>query len=509
MNNTKRMALLNSFSSSGIYAIKMIVTLFTRAVFIQQLGMSLLGVQGVFTNVLAMVSLAELGVGSSLSLVLYKPLVNRDAETITKLMTFFKRVYLVISAVVLLLGIVALPLLPFLGKGLELSAVGTYYLLFLANTVVSYLFTYKRTLLNANQFGYISTLNDFFVWLFVQILQVIVLLLFQNFYIYLIIQILGTVISNLNISRIVSKRFPDYVKKNGETISKELKDDIKRNTVGSLSAKLGQIVINSTDNILISMFSGLKMVAIYSNYSVIIASGIQALLIQALYSITPSIGYFVNTKSEQDQVGLYKTVLHYAMLFLTLTVPGVLLVATDFIKLWTGSQFVLPQLTLLVMVMNFIVAVIRVATQSFINAKGLAWFARKRPIVESLSNLIISLGLVTIGNLGVSGIVLGTLVSSLFVGLIYEVHILFKYGFSERVVLPIGYIVKIFLILAFIVMTSFLTNVLLTVLPNLWLDTTVRVLVSLVISAFFGVTNLSREQKLQVIRLISFSKRKE
>lgn len=342
-----------------------------------------------------------------------------------------------------------------------------------------------------------------------QILQVIVLLLFQNFYIYLIIQILGTVISNLNISRIVSERFPDYVKKNGETISKELKDDIKRNTVGSLSAKLGQIVINSTDNILISMFSGLKMVAIYSNYSVIIASGIQALLIQALYSITPSIGYFVNTKSEQDQVGLYKTVLHYAMLFLTLTVPGMLLVATDFIKLWTGSQFVLPQLTLLVMVMNFIVAVIRVATQSFINAKGLAWFARKRPIVESLSNLIISLGLVTIGNLGVSGIVLGTLVSSLFVGLIYEVHILFKYGFSERVVLPIGYIVKIFLILAFIVMTSFLTNVLLTVLPNLWLDTTVRVLVSLVISAFFGVTNLSREQKLQVIRLISFSKRKE
>ena len=111
------MALLNSFSSSGIYAIKMIVTLFTRAVFIQQLGLSLLGVQGVFTNVLAMVSLAELGVGSSLSLVLYKPLVNRDAETITKLMTFFKRVYLVISAVVLLLGIVALPLLPFLGKG--------------------------------------------------------------------------------------------------------------------------------------------------------------------------------------------------------------------------------------------------------------------------------------------------------------------------------------------------------------------------------------------------------
>lgn len=430
MTRTK-FAILNSMSSSGVYLIKMVITLFVRVIFIQKLGVEILGVQGVFTNILSVLSLAELGFGSSLALVLYKPLADKNTEDVVTLMSFFRKVYFAVGLIVLLFGLMVFPFLPFLGKGLSLGRVGLFYLLFLANSVFSYFYTYKRTLLNANQYGYISTLNDFIFWILVQGFQVLVLFGTKDYKWYLVVQILGTVMGNLNISRIVNRRFPEYVMRTPKKISKRLVTDIKQNTIGSMSAKIGQIIITSTDNLLISVFVGVSYVGVYSNYTVIIASGVQALLTQALYSVTPSIGHFVNTKGTIEQIQLYRKIVLYGFLFLIFSVPELMLMTSTFISLWVGSKLVLPMDVLFVMVLNFCVATMRVGTQSFINAKGMAWIARKRPILEASTNLILSIVLARLFHLGILGIVLGTLISSLGVGFVYEISILAKRGFDK------------------------------------------------------------------------------
>ncbi|MDT2391071.1 lipopolysaccharide biosynthesis protein [Enterococcus avium] len=500
MNRTK-LALMNTISSSSVYAVRMIITFLTRALFIQKLGVELLGIQGVFTNILSVLSLAELGFGSTLALVLYKPLADNDSRTVSSLMKMFRKIYLFVGLIVLTFGLIVIPFLPLLGKEFELTKIGGYYLLFLANSVVSYFFTYKRTLLNANQRGYLTSVNDIVFWLIVQLLQVIVLLTSRSYYLFLVIQIIGTILSNLSISKIVDRQFSKYVDYSENLkVTKDQINEVKRNTVGSMSAKLGNIVVTSTDNLLISAFVSVSAVGMFSNYSLIVTSGVQALLTNLLFGLTPSIGNYIYTKDLVDVKKLYETITFYGFSLLIYCVPALILATPSFIVMWLGNDLLLSSSILACLIANLCLSVNRLVTTSFINAYGLAWYARKRPILEAIANLFFSLTFLKVFNLGILGVVFGTIVSSLFIGFWYELKVLSIYGlktdFRYLVRINLGYLIKL-LVLG--IVSYFIGTITNTFIKSTISEFLINLTLAIITSSIFFLVVSNREQKKNIL----------
>lgn len=433
-NNFTKFALRNSFVGATVFIIQMLVGFVTRYFFIKYLGVELLGLNGLFTNILMMLSLAELGIGPALIYSLYKPLALKDDETTLSLMAFYRKVYYIIGLVIALLGILLLPFLHLMLKNNQhIDHVYVYYLLFLLNTVVSYFYTFKRSIIIADQNNYVVTLNDFIFWLLFQITSTVSLIMYQNYTLYLILQVLCTLASNIAISKKADKSYPllSRLRSDHMPLPNDLKDEIKKNTLGQFSNKIGYMVVVGTDNILISIFIGLKEVGLYTNYSLIV-SALNALVNQVTGSMTATIGNFKVNSSEEEGIKVFK--IHNFLLYSIAYFFSAFLIVliNPFVVLWLGAKYQLGFVTALLIIINFCIGVTRKSSVSFIDAYGIAWFQRHKSIIESILNLSLSLLFVSVFDLGLNGILIGTLLSSILVPCWYEPYILFKYGFHRN-----------------------------------------------------------------------------
>lgn len=335
-------SILNSSISMFIYILRLLIQFVARSFFIHYLGAEYLGLNGLFSNILSFLSLAELGIGTSIVFSLYKPLAENDEKHIVSLMRLYKKAYELIGIAIGIIGLIIIPLLPFIIKdsnNIEMTNVYLYYILFLTNSVVSYFFTYKRSLIIADQKNYLVALNDF-VFLFVlNVIQIICLYLFKNFTIFLVTQIIFTLIGNISISIITDRKYPFLKKVSPDKIEPELKQEIKKNVIGNMSSKLGGVIVMGTDNILISGFVGLTAVGIYSNYSLIIVS-IQNLCKQITNSITASLGNFAVSGDSKRANQLYDNHLfvnHTLIYFFSTIMFNVI---NPFVSLWLGLSLI-------------------------------------------------------------------------------------------------------------------------------------------------------------------------
>lgn len=433
-DNFTKFALRNSVVGATVFIIQMLVGFVARYFFIKYLGVELLGLNGLFTNILMMLSLAELGIGPALIYSLYKPLALKDDETTLSLMVFYRKIYYIIGLVIAALGIVLLPFLHFMLKNNQsIDHVYIYYLLFLLNTVVSYFYTFKRSIIIADQNNYIVTINDFIFWMLFQVSSTISLVFYQNYAIYLTLQVLCTIAGNISISTKADKNYPllSKLKSKPRPLPESLKNEIKKNTLGQFSNKIGYMVVVGTDNILISIFIGLTEVGLYNNYSLIV-SALNALVNQVTGSITATIGNFKVNSSIEEGIKVFR-IHNFLMYSIAYFFSAFLLVLINpFIDIWLGKEFQLGFLTALLIIINFCVGVTRKSSVSFIDAYGIAWYQRHKSIVESVLNLALSLILVGVFHLGLNGILIGTLLSSILVPCWYEPYILFKYGFHKK-----------------------------------------------------------------------------
>ncbi|MGG5368570.1 MULTISPECIES: lipopolysaccharide biosynthesis protein [unclassified Enterococcus] len=429
--NRLQYSLLNSSISTIIYVFRLILQFVVRTYFIKFLGAEYLGLNGLFTNILSILSLAELGIGTSIVYSMYKPLADENRQKIRSLMQLYKKAYNYIGLLVGLIGICIIPFLKYMIKSdLSINEIYIIYILFLLNSVVSYFFTYKRSLIIADQRSYIVSLNDFIFLLITNIIQIAVLYLYPNFIVYLSIQIFFTFLTNLNISRKTDKDYP-YLKEDiHEKLEPETISEIKKNVIGNVSSKIGGVVVMGTDNILISTFVSLTAVGIYSNYLLLVNS-VQNLCKQVTNSITASIGNFAATTSKDKGFELFKRHLfvNHTLIFFSSVV--LLNVLNPFIKLWLGPDFLLSDLNSTLIVFNFIIQVYRNTGFVFIESYGLYWHQRKKPIIEAIMNLVISLVFLSVFKLGIAGVLLGTIISSLGYVIWYEAYIVFKHAFDK------------------------------------------------------------------------------
>lgn len=402
-----------------------------RTIFIQILSSNYLGINGLFKNILQILSFADLGISTAIVYRFYAPISQNDVRKVGQLMNFFKKVYIAVASGILLVGLCLLPFLSFFIKDtgeipqdINLTVV---YLLFLFQTVSSYLFVYKQTILSADQRQYIVSLVQTFIILLKYALQMLILLITRKYMWTLISSILLNVLLNLFFSEWVSHKYKEVFRIN-ENISNEERKQIFEDTRATLCHTIGGTVLNSMDNIVLSKCVGIVATGLYSNYAMVLSS-ICGILKQLLGSFTASLG---NAHVEQNPEQKYVT--YRRLLFGNLWVTVVCTVClynllNDFITIWIGPNMLLDELTVTVLCIQFFVQTVRIISTSYTFGSGLFIRDKIRPIFEAGINLVVSVAATNL--IGIAGVFLGTIFSHLCTVFWREPYLLYKYEFKK------------------------------------------------------------------------------
>lgn len=423
----------NTIAGIGGQLFSTVLSFISRTIFIYVLGANYLGVNGLFSNILSMLSLAELGVGSAIIYNMYKPLAEKDEPRLKSLMSLYAKAYRVIGGIVAVIGV---SLTPFLNQIIKdqpnIPNLKIIYLLFLTNSVVSYFFIYKSSIIIADQKNYIITVRYQIFNLIQAIIQIIILVLTKNYILYLLVQIVCSFLVNLSISKTADKMYPFLNDKDVEPLDNDSKKTIFKHVTAMMSHKVGGVVVNGTDNILISSFVGVFWVGLYSNYVMIITI-INRFMGQIFTAITASIGN-LNAKEDIDKsYDVYNKVFFagYWLYSFCAICLGVLL--NPFIKIWLGEKYILAGYIVLVIVINFYISGMRQATITYNTTLGLFWNDRYKPWFEAVINIAASI--ILLKRFGILGVFLGTFTSTVCTSLWVDPYILFKYGFKRDLVI--------------------------------------------------------------------------
>lgn len=409
--------------------ILMIFPFIIRSIIIWKLGVDYVGLNSLFSSILQVLSLAELGFGTAIVYGMYKPIAENDVNQVCALLNFYRKIYVVIGAVILVAGLAILPLLPSLISGGYPNDINIYslYLIYLANTVSSYfLFAYKQSILLANQRVDIDNIISTIIHSVMYVLQIISLIITKNYYCYIIILPISTVLINIIRNYIVTKKFPQY-KCIGE-LSKATKKDMYKRVYGLTLTKICQVCRNSFDSIVISSFVGLTVLGRYQNYYYVINT-----IISFMYIITTSlvagIGNSVATRNIDDNYGEFK-LFHFGYSWLTSWCTVCLLcLYQPFMKIWVGLDNMFPLVLVILMCIYFYALKVGDVVSVYKEATGIYWEDRHRPIIESVANLILNFALVKL--LGVYGVVIATIISIALINIPWSIAVLFKHYFSR------------------------------------------------------------------------------
>ncbi len=288
--------------------VSFILGFISRTVFIHNLSVTYLGVNGLYTNILSVLSLAELGIGTAMNYSLYKPVAENNYETIKTLMQLYKKIYRIIAIIITVAGLILLPFLKFIIKdpgNISQNELFLYYLIFLFNTVSTYFVSYKYSLVNAEQKNYIQSNIQVITSVAVLISQIIILKIFKSFMLYLIAGAVIGVVQKVFVHLYLNKQYPYLLEKDYIPLSKEEMKPIKKNITALMYHKFGDVMIHQTDNIILSSFINVTFVGLLSNYNLIILSVIS--FINTIFnSLISGLGNLIALDSKEKQYKLFK-----------------------------------------------------------------------------------------------------------------------------------------------------------------------------------------------------------
>lgn len=433
-------SLLNMMAGALGQVITIVLGFASRTVFIYTLGKNYLGVSGLFQNVLQVLSISNLGLESAIVFSLYKPLAEGDNGQVAAIMTLYKRAYRVIGAFITVAGLALIPALPLFTKGYnETINITVVYLLYLFQTVSSYVFlAYRRTVYVADQRNYRPSLIRYALNLVMFIAQIVSLLLWHDYYAYLIIGVAMTVLTNVIIGIVAGREYPYIRGKTKEKISPPVLANIKKNVVGTALYRIAGVATNSTDNLLISLFIGVDLVGIYSNYRMIL-NYLQLFLATIFESVTASIGNLFVTGTKEHNEFVFKCLNQLNVWLYGYSGIALFCLINPFIvTVWLHDEsYVLPFVTVFLIFAYLELVGLQLAVHAYRSACGLFWKGKFRPLATVLVNLIVS---IVLGKyMGLNGILLGTIISHLATLFWYDPILLYREIFQKS---PIGYFVR-------------------------------------------------------------------
>ena len=390
--------------------------------FIEYLGVETLGMMKLFTQLLTYLNIVEMGLGTSSTFALYKPLANKDYKKLSIVVNTIENIYNKVAILLLTLGILCVPIIPFFMKMDNFSnTIYFYWILYVINTVSTYLFVKYVILFTANQeLLYVKTIQSSCVIIF-KFLQIFCIVKYSSFFVYIILMIIDNLVQ-WTLFKFHYKKKYFYVTK-----TKERFPEIKNNMKNLVWHKLGWIIVSNTDLILISKFTSLEIVGIYASYQMIIYV-LKTIMEILLNIISPKIGKFIAQHTKIEIYEKYKKVnILYCFISTFLTYCTYILI-DNFIKLWLGNGISLSNLTIKLICFNLWIVLFRGVLIIFKDNSGFFDDIRT-PILESIINLIVSiiLGL----KLGLNGVIIGTIVSSSIITLGYKVILVFERCFDK------------------------------------------------------------------------------
>lgn len=489
-------------SITKIYNI--LVPFLMRTALIYCLGMEYVGLNSLFTSILSVLNLAELGVGSALVFSMYKPLAEDDTEKICELMNLYKIYYRIIGLVILVIGAAFTPFLPYLVKS-DLPAGMNLYVLYYINlltTVFSYwLFAYKNCLLNVHQRNDITDKIGYILNTLKTLIELAILFFVKDYYIYIIIAMIFSVLNNIVTAVVVDKIYPQY--KAFGKLPKEETQAINRRVRDLFTAKIGGIVSNSADTIVVSAFLGLSQLAVYQNYFYIINS-----LLGFITIITASnrsgIGNSLVTESEEKNYNdLKKLTFMFAWIGIFCTSSFAAL-CQPFIELWVGVENKLGYSMVIMFCVYFFIYEMQSLLLTYKDASGIWHSDRFRPLITSLVNL--GLNLIMVNYIGLYGILLSTVLSVILVGMPWLLKNLFSTIFHmsvrEYVIKLLKYTALAVVITAITILATYYINFNSLILTLILRGIICLIIPNSILFVIYRKTDEFIQLKAQVLRLI-------
>lgn len=411
--------------------ITLICPFIIRTIMIYKLGNEYLGLNGLFTSILQVLSLAELGFGDAIVFSMYKPIIENDNKMLSALLNLYKKVYRIIGMVILCVGLLILPFITKFVKGGYPSEVNIYvlYCIYLFNTVISYfLFAYKESLLKAHQRNDVNSRILSGCNIVMYVLQIIVLLLFSNYYLYIVIMPVTTIVLNCVRSLFVKKMYPQIVCEGH--IEKDAVIGLSKRIIGLTLNKLAQVCRNSFDSIIISSFLGLVILARYQNYYYII-SALTVMVSIITTAVVAGIGNSIAAETVEKNYSDYKEFLFIYNWIACFCTVCMLCLYQPFIELWVGKSNVLPLSTVILCCIYFYTMKLGDIAAVYRQAAGIWWEDKFRPIVESVVNLAVNIVLVKY--IGVDGVLVSTIISIVCINIPWATYVLFKVYFKMSI----------------------------------------------------------------------------
>ncbi len=399
----------------------------SRTVFIKTLGVEYLGINGLFTDVLGMLSLADLGFNTAMVYSLYKPLALNDKQKITALISFYRRIYNIIAASITVIGLGLIPFLRFIiHTDKDIPLLEVYYLFALSGVIISYLFVYKTAIITADQKNYLVTRITIITSIIKTVSQILFLYLFQSFIIYLLLNTAFNFLNNYVASRKAIKLYP-YISKR-TVLSKEEQSDIFKNIKSVFIYKLSSVALNATDNILISILVSTAMVGYYSNY-LMVSNKIVAIISLLFTSLTASIGNIIVKESAKKKYEIFKAEQSISDMISGIIVPCFFVLINDLIKIWLGEKYIISTELAIAMSTNLYLSCVLQPLWSYREATGMYQKTRWVMFIAAIINILLS---ILLGHfIGIVGIIAASAIARISTYVWYEPKLLFSDYFEH------------------------------------------------------------------------------
>ena len=429
MTSRSKNSVRNIIAGFANRIVLIVLPFIARTAILYKLGSDYLGLGSLFTSILMVLNLSELGFGSALVYSMYKPIAEGNKTMICSLLALYRKVYRYIGLFILVGGILFAPFIRTVIKGDVPNDINIYvlYFIFLLNSSISYFaFAYKKALLTAYQRNDIVSTVNTVVSICVNVIQIAILFIIPNYYFYVIVYPIFTLIDNIATQIITKRKYPDLIPVG--LVPKESKSKIKEHVIGIALQKFCSTSRNSFDSIAISMFLGLTSIAIYGNYYYVMIS-IHAFLYQIPQAIRASVGNAVATETQEKNYNLFNS-----MCLIYIWISGVctvclLCVYQAFMEVWMGKDMLLPMSSVFLLCLYFVLLCLSDVSALYKDAAGLWWHGRFRVLIEAIANLILNFLLGWLW--GINGILLATIITITFVGHGYGGWIIFHNYFTK------------------------------------------------------------------------------
>lgn len=443
---TKRF-LQNVVTSAGGQLLSIVLQFIGRTIFIYTLGAQYLGISGLFSNIISVLNVTELGLGTAIVYSLYEPLAHHNEKKVCSIMHLLRKAYFFVGLFVLIVGIIIIPFLPYLMKETpNLVNIPFVFMLYVIQSVSSYWFyAYKSLIFKADQKMYIANVITYLASIIGAIMQIVVLLVCQSFIGYTLVGITVNILGNIWIAHQADRYYP-YLNQTPDKLSLQERTDILKNVVGTSIYKVNTIIVRSTDNIVISAFISTTAVGMYDNYR-LITNTLITFIKMIFGAATAGIGNFVVIEDKKESEFLFRVMSVLAFWLYGFCTVCLMILINPFITIIWGAEWVFDDSLVIIIVLDFLMDGFQTVSIIYKDACGLFWKGKYRPVATAVLNIVVSLSLVNA--LGIGGVILGTIISRLLTTWWYEPMLVYKNVFAKSCK---GYFGRYFMASALVIM---------------------------------------------------------